>query len=64
MCGALGVAVDHVRHLRVAEPAEAEAEVERRAEHDDQVGALLEQTASAQERQLVAGGQVPRPRPL
>ena len=30
-CGALLVAVDHVRHLRVAEPTEPEAEVERRA---------------------------------
>jgi hypothetical protein len=55
--GPLRVAVDHVCDLRVAEPAEAEAEVERRAEHDDQVGALLEQPACAQERQLVARGQ-------
>ncbi len=51
------LAVDDVGHRRVAEPTEAEAEVERGAEHDDEIGALLQQPAGAQERQLVVGGQ-------
>ena len=55
--GALRNAVDHVGDLRVAESPEPEAEVERRAEHHHQIGALLEQPAGAQERQLVAGRQ-------
>ena len=55
--GALGLAVDDVGDLGVAEPPEAEPEVERRAEHDDEVGALLQHAAGAQERQLVVGGE-------
>jgi hypothetical protein len=59
--GALTVAVDDVRDTGVAEPAEAEPEVERRAEHHDDVGALLEEPARAQERQLVRRRERPAP---
>ena len=50
---------------RLAEPPEADAEVERRADHDDQVGALLEQRRRV--RRNASGwsaGSMPRPRPL
>ncbi len=53
----LPVAVHHVGHLGVTEAAEPEAEVERGAEDDDEIGALLEQAARTQERQGMIGGQ-------
>ena len=52
-----GRCVDDVGDGGVAEPAEAEPEVERRADDDDEVGALLEQPAGAQEGELVVGRQ-------
>ena len=43
--------------LRVAEPPEPEAEVERRARHDHEIGLLQRDRPSARERELVVGGQ-------
>ena len=50
------LAVDDVGDPGVAEAPEPEAEVERRAEDHDEVGAGLQHAAGAQEGQLVVGG--------
>ena len=62
--GGLRRGIDDVGDLSASESAEAQPKVERSSEHDDQIGALLQQTASAQKRKLVIGGQAPRPSPL
>ena len=62
--GPLARRVDDVRHDRVAEASEAEAEVERSAEHDDEIGPALQQTTRAKERQLVIGRQRAPPEPV
>ena len=64
MGGSQARVVDHVDDLGVAEPAEGEAEVERRADHDHQVGLGLEQAPGAAEGQLVVGGQAPPAQPV
>ena len=55
---------DDVRDRRRTERSEPDPEVEWRAEHDDEVRALLQQPACPQERQLVIGGQQAAPHPV
>ena len=64
MRGSFRRAVDHVHDRRVAEPSERQAEVERRADHDDDVGLGLEQAARPRERELVIGGKAAAAQPV
>ena len=57
VCRDPGGGVDDVGDGGVTEPAEPDTEVERRADDDDEVGALLEQPAGAEEGERVAGRQ-------
>jgi hypothetical protein len=56
---ALRLGVDDVRNRGRSERPEPDPEVERRPQHDHEIGALFQQAPRAQERQLVIGGEHP-----
>ena len=63
--GPLRLGIDDVGHGGAAEPAEAEAEVERRAEHHDDVGPGLRAAPRVRRNASSwSAGRVPRPSPF